>query len=79
MALLSFDFMKLILIAGAIAVPVAWYVMEQWLQGYAYRTDVKWWHFVIAIASVLMITGITIGYQTIKAAIANPIKSLRTE
>jgi len=77
LTLFSLDFVKLILIAGAIATPIAWYIMEQWLQGYAYRTEIQWWHFIIAIVSIMLITLITISYQTIKAA--NPIKSLRTE
>ncbi len=79
LALFSLDFIKLILIAGAIATPIAWYITEQWLQGYAYRTDIKWWHFAIAIMFIMLITLVTISYQTIKAAVANPIKSLRTE
>ncbi|NMH88913.1 ABC transporter permease [Flavivirga algicola] len=79
LSLFSVDFLKLILIAGAIATPVAWYLTEQWLQGYAYRTKIQWWYFVIAIVLVMLITLVTISYQTIKVAIANPVKSLRTE
>jgi predicted permease len=79
LALFSIDFIKLILIAGAIATPIAWYVMEQWLQGYAYRTQVSWWYFVVAILSTLLLTLVTISYQTIKTAFTNPIKSLRAE
>ena len=79
LALFSIDFIKLILIAGVIATPIAWYVMEQWLQGYVYRTQLSWWPFAIAILSTLLLTLVTISYQTIKAAMANPIKSLRIE
>ncbi|AUP78483.1 ABC transporter permease [Flavivirga eckloniae] len=79
LALFSIDFVKLILIAGIISTPIAWYIMEQWLQGYVYRTDIKWWYFVVAIMFTLIITVITISYQTVRAALTNPIKSLRTE
>ncbi len=79
LSLFSIDFLKLILIAGVIATPIAWYVTEQWLQGYVYRTKIHWWYFAITIVSVMLITLITISYQTIKVAMTNPIKSLRTE
>ncbi len=79
LALFSVDFLKLIIAAGCIATPLTWYVMEQWLQGYAYRTEILWWHFAIAISAIMLVTLITISYQTVKAALANPIKSLRTE
>lgn len=77
--LLVNDFFKLILVAAAIAVPVAWYFMQGWLENFQYRTPLSWWIFVLAIASVMVITLTTIGYQAIKAALANPVKSLRTE
>nr|WP_298996283.1 ABC transporter permease [uncultured Allomuricauda sp.] len=79
LGLLSTDFLKLIAIAGIIATPASWYLMEQWLQGYTYRTQIGWWVFALAIGSVMLITLLTISYQTLKAASANPIKSLRTE
>ncbi|MEM9077186.1 MAG: ABC transporter permease [Bacteroidota bacterium] len=79
LTLLSSDFLKLIAIAGLIATPASWYLMEQWLQGYTYRTEIAWWVFALAIGSVMLITLLTISYQTLKAASANPIKSLRTE
>ena len=79
LALFTADFFKLILIAGVFATPISWYLMEQWLQGYTYRTEIHWWIFAVAILSIMTITLITISYQTIKAAITNPIKSLRTE
>lgn len=79
LTLFSMDFLKLILIAGAIAIPVAWYFMDAWLQGYTYRTQIHWWYFAIAILGVLMLTMITISYQTIRVAVKSPVKSLRTE
>jgi ABC-type antimicrobial peptide transport system permease subunit len=79
LTLFSMDFFKLILIAGVLATPIAWYLMEQWLQGYAYRTQIHWWVFALAIVSIMVITLITISYQTLKVALASPVKSLRTE
>ncbi|WP_109301828.1 ABC transporter permease [Aquimarina sp. AU474] len=73
------DFFKLILIAGAIATPLAWYFMNNWLQNYTYHTEIRWWIFAISIAGLLVVTLLTISYQVIRAATANPIKSLRTE
>lgn len=77
--LLSKDFLKLVLIAVVIAVPVAWYASSRWLQNYAYRIELSWWVFVLAGLLVLLVALLTIGTQAIKAAIANPVKSLRTE
>ncbi|TAI47659.1 ABC transporter permease [Flagellimonas allohymeniacidonis] len=79
LALFTMDFFKLILIAGILATPIAWYLMEQWLQGYAYRTEIHWWIFALAIVSIMVITLITISYQTLKVAVTSPVKSLRTE
>jgi ABC-type antimicrobial peptide transport system permease subunit len=79
LTLFSVDFFKLILIAGVLATPIAWYLMEQWLQGYAYRTQIHWWIFALAIISIMVITLITISYQTLKVALDSPVKSLRTE
>lgn len=73
------DFFKLIIIAGIIATPIAWYFMNRWLESFEYRTPLNWWVFALAVAIVMAITLITISYQAIKAAIANPVKSLRTE
>lgn len=77
--LLSQDFLKLILIAIVIASPIAWYAMNQWLQGFAYQTTLEWW--VIALAGILAtaIALFTISFQSIKAALMNPVKSLRSE
>ncbi|WP_299118911.1 ABC transporter permease [uncultured Winogradskyella sp.] len=77
--LLSVDFMKLVLISLVISFPLALYFMNNWLQDFAYRINISWTVFVIAGVLALLITFVTVGYQAIKAAIANPIKSLRTE
>jgi putative ABC transport system permease protein len=77
--LLSKDFLKLIIIALLIASPVAWVFMNKWLQSFAYRINIGWEVFVIAGLFVIVIALITISFQAIKAAIANPVKSLRTE
>ena len=78
-ALLSKDFLKLVAISALIAFPVAWYAMHQWLQDFAYRIDMPWWIFLLAGIVAALIALLTIGFQAIKAAIANPVKSLRTE
>lgn len=77
--LLSKDFVRLILIAFLIAAPVAWFVMNKWLEEFAYRTSINWWVFAVTLAGALIITGIAIGFQTIKAAVANPVRNLRSE
>lgn len=77
--LLSKEFTKLILIAFMIAIPFAWYIMENWLQGFAYRTELGPGVFFTAGAAALLISWITVSYQSIKAAIVNPVKSLRSE
>ncbi len=77
--LVTQDFFKLILIAGSIAAPLAWYFMNNWLQNYKYRIAIDWWIFALAIGGIIVITLVTISYQAIRAAMANPIKSLRTE
>jgi len=77
--MLSKDFLKLVLIATIIAFPVAWWLMHTWLDDFAYRIDIGWWVFVVAGIAALLIALLTISFQSIKAAIANPVKSLRTE
>lgn len=77
--LLSRDFLKLIIIALLVASPVAWYFMHKWLQDYAYRIDIGWWIFAVTGFVALGIAVATISYQAIKAAVMNPVKSLRTE
>lgn len=79
MVTLSKDFLKPILFACFISIPVAWYVMNKWLQDFAYRINLSWWLFAIAGIMVLLIALLTISLQSIKAAMANPVKSLRTE
>jgi putative ABC transport system permease protein len=77
--LLSKDFSKLILIAFALAVPIGWYIMSQWLEGFAYRTNLSPLTFLFAGGLALLISWATVSYQSIKAAIRNPVKSLRSE
>lgn len=77
--MLSIDFLKLVIISVLIASPVAWLVMNKWLQSFAYRINVAWWVFALAGLLAIAIALITVSYQSIRAAIANPVKSLRTE
>ncbi|MEO1022128.1 MAG: ABC transporter permease [Bacteroidota bacterium] len=77
--LLSKDYTKLVFIAIAISIPVSWYVMQIWMDDYAYSSGIEWWVFVIAGCSALCITWLTVSYQSLKAAIVNPVKSLKTE
>ena len=77
--LLSKDFILLILISFFIAIPVSYYLMHRWLENYAYRTTISWQIFVIVGMATVLLTMITVGFQAIKAALANPVKSLRTE
>ncbi|MEO6637653.1 MAG: FtsX-like permease family protein [Ginsengibacter sp.] len=77
--MLSGDFLKLVLIASIIAVPIAWFAMDKWLQDFAYRVHIDWWIFALAGLVALFIALITISFKAIKAAIANPVKSLRME
>ncbi|HVT86291.1 MAG TPA: ABC transporter permease [Chitinophagaceae bacterium] len=77
--LLSIDFVKLVCIAIIIATPVAWYAMHKWLQDYTYRININWTTFLIAGLLAIAIALITVSFQSIKAALANPVKSLRTE
>ena len=78
-SLLSKDFLKLVLIANGIAFPVAWWATNKWLQEYAYHINVEWWVFVLAGAAAILIALSTVSYQAIKAAMMNPVRSLRTE
>jgi putative ABC transport system permease protein len=77
--LLSRSFLKLILLSAIVAFPLAWWAMHTWLEDFAYRVNMGWWIFILAGASALLIALTTISFQAIKAALANPIKSLRTE
>lgn len=77
--LLSKDFIKLVIVSLIIASPVAWYFMHVWLQDFAYRIDMGWWVFGIAAITALSIAFATVSFQAIKAAVANPVKALRSE
>lgn len=77
--LLSKSFLKLVLLANVIAWPLAYYAMNRWLENFAYRISIGWWVFVVAGAAALLIALLTISYQAIRAALTNPVKSLRTE
>ena len=78
-SMLSKDFVKLVLIAAILAFPVAWFAMSKWLQEFAYRIDIGWWVFIMAGLAAIVIALVTISFQAIKAAMANPVKSLRSE
>jgi ABC-type antimicrobial peptide transport system permease subunit len=77
--LLSRDFVVLVFISLLIAMPTAWYFMHNWLQNYQYRSEISWWIFAVAGAGILIITLLTVSFQSIKAALMNPVKSLRAE
>ncbi|GMN07973.1 ABC transporter permease [Croceitalea sp. MTPC5] len=77
--LLSKDFLKLVLTAIVLAIPISWYFMSKWLEDFAYRTTISWWIFALAGLLALTIALLTVSYQAIKAAIVNPVKSLRSE
>ena len=77
--LLATNFIKLVLVAFVIAVPIAWIVMNKWLENFAYRINISWMVFIIAGLAVMIITFLTISFQSVKAALANPVKSLRRE
>ncbi len=77
--LLSKDFVFLVVLSCVIAIPIAWWLLHQWLQQFPYRTAISWWIFVAAAAGAILITIATVSYQSIKAAMTNPIQNLRTE
>ena len=77
--LLSKDLLKPVLLGTIIAIPGGYYIMQKWLQGFAYRVDIHWWLFAIAVIIAVLIALITVSVQAVKAALANPVKSLRTE
>lgn len=78
-AMLSKDFLKLVLVANLIAWPLAWYGMHQWLQDFAYRTDISWWIFGLAASLALFIAVLTVSFQAVRAAVSNPVEALRNE
>jgi len=77
--LLSKNFLLLVIIASVIAFPIAWWAMNSWLKDFPYRVTISWWVFGFAIIAALAIALLTVSFQAIKAALANPVKSLRTE
>ena len=77
--LLTVDFAKLVLISIVVAFPLAYILMNNWLEGFAYHIDIPWWIFALSGALAIGIAFITVSFQAIKAALANPVKSLRTE
>src|SRR5690606_23642639 len=77
--LLSKDFVKLVLIAIVIASPIAWWAMNNWLADFAYRIDIQWWMFAAAGVAAVVIALLTVSWQAIRAAVANPVDSLRDE
>jgi putative ABC transport system permease protein len=77
--LLSKDFVVLVLISLCIAIPTAYYFMHEWLQQFQYRTPLSWWIFILSGAGAIAITLLTVSYQSVKAALANPVNSLRSE
>ena len=79
LTLLNKDFVKLLGLAFIIAIPSSWYVMNQWLEGFTYRTNFSWWIFALAGTTALLITFLTVSWQSFKAAIANPVESLKDE
>ena len=78
-ALLSRDFVQLVLLANLIAWPIAWFAMNRWLQNFAYRIEISWWVFLLAGGLALVIALLTVSVQAIRAALANPVESLRYE
>jgi putative ABC transport system permease protein len=77
--MLSVDFLKLVLISSVIAFPIAWWAMHKWLEDFAYRVSISWWIFFVSGVLALLIAVLTVGFQAIKAGVANPVKSLRVE
>ena len=77
--MLSKEFLLLVVIAALIAFPITWYAMDKWLQSFAYRINIQWWVFALAGIIAVVIAFVTISFQAIKAALANPVKSLRSE
>jgi putative ABC transport system permease protein len=78
-AMLSKEFLKLVILAALIATPIAWYVMHSWLQDFAYPTSIDWWIFAGTAATTTFVALATVSFQSVKAGLSNPIKSLRSE
>lgn len=78
-SLVTSEYFRLILIAGVVALPLAYVLMQQWLKSYVFRIEVGWWFFVLPILGVVLIAGLTVGWQSLRAATANPVNSMRSE
>ena len=78
-SLLTGDFLKTVLLSLLIATPIAWWAMDKWLADFAYRIDIQWWMFVVAGAVAVVVAFLTVSFQSIRAALINPVKSLRSE
>ena len=79
LGLLSKDFLKLVLLANVLAWPAAWFAMSFWLQNFAYRIEIGWWIFILSGTLTLLVALLTVSYQAARAALANPVESLRYE
>jgi len=78
-SLLASDFLKLVLVAILIASPIAYYFMQRWLADFAYRIDIQWWMFVAAALAAVLVAAFTVAIQSVRAALTNPVRSLRSE
>jgi putative ABC transport system permease protein len=78
-SLITKDYLKLVILAGLVAIPVAWYLLKNWLNDYAFHIEIGWWFFLVPLVLIILIAGATVSYQSLKAALANPVKSLRNE
>jgi len=78
-SMLSKDFVALVVVSSIVAIPIAYYLLHQWLQQYEYRTNISWWIFAAAAGGAMIVTLLTVSFQAIKAAVANPVRSLRSE
>lgn len=76
--LLSTDFTKLVLISIAVSVPISWYLMQKWMADYAYSSGIEWWVFLLAGITALLIAWLTVSWQSIRAALMNPVNSLKS-
>jgi putative ABC transport system permease protein len=79
LVLLAKDFVKLILLAAILALPLTWFIMNKWLETYAYHININWWLLLVPVIAILIISILVISYQTIKVAISNPVNSLKNE
>jgi putative ABC transport system permease protein len=77
--MLAKELVLLVLVAAVIATPIAWFAISKWLQSFAYRVDIHWWIFLVAGIIAMLIAFITISIRSVKAAMANPVKSLKSE